>query len=127
LDALEVLRNRNLPDGDVEIRGTGELALTAAAWVSEQGRKATLVTNGADLGAEVNPILAGHLKSYIESNGGTIVDSSSGGASVVLNASHRDPDTTTWAISGAVDVGGRAGKMAIFDAVQSGFWTGTQL
>jgi 2,4-dienoyl-CoA reductase (NADPH2) len=127
LDALEVLRSRNLPDGDVEIRGTGELALTAAAWASEQGRKTTLVTGGADLGAEVNPILAGHLGAFIERNGGTISEKSTGGAKVVLNASHRVPDSRTWAVPGAHEVGGRAGRSPIYDAVQSGFWTGTQI
>lgn len=125
LDALEVLLSRNLPDGEIEVRGTGELALTAAAWAAEQGRKVTLVTGGADLGAEVNPILTGHLQAYIERNGGTVAVASSGTASVILNASHRTPNSDAWA--GVVEVGGRAGRYAIFDAVQSGFWTCTQL
>ena len=125
LDALEVLCSRALPDGEIEVHGTGELALTATAWAAEQGRKVTLVTHGADLGAEVNPILTGHLRAYIESKGGKVEDTSNGTATVILNASHRAPNSEVW--TDVVEVGGRAGRYAIFDAIQSGFWTGTQL
>lgn len=67
-DAIDLLRQRELPPGDpVTIVGATHYGLHAAAFALEQGRRTRIVNEpGFELETEgINPLLAGHVLAYL--------------------------------------------------------------
>lgn len=130
-DAVEALAARELPDADaVTVIGSGEVALNAAAFAAEQGARVLVALDGAEAGADMNPLLAAHTITYLERLGVELVDvadSDRGGA--VLWAPARTAPKVAWPGSdGRVrPIGTLARPGRLYEATQSAFWTAARI
>jgi len=89
----------------------------------------TLVTGGAAPGWDMNPLLSAHTISLLGRLGVTIEESagSADGSRVIARDWVADP--TSWQIPGKeiFEVGAKVKGGRLYNATQSGFWTGTKI
>lgn len=133
VDAIDILNTRKIPDGDlVTVVGSGEVALNAAAFCAEQGRETRLWAPQAEIGADMNPLLAEHTTTYIQDCGVAIhteTDSIPDEGIILWAPNYVASDD----FKGAVDgkriraVGTRARPGRLYEATQSAFWTATRI
>lgn len=133
IDAIDVLTTRELPDGDlITVVGSGEVALNTAAFCAEQGRKTRIWAQAAEIGTDMNPLLAGHTQEYLRNRGVEIHTETD---------EIPDEGITLWApayvpssdfqdvVDGEriVGVGTRVRPGRLYEATQSAFWTASRI
>jgi 2,4-dienoyl-CoA reductase (NADPH2) len=130
VDLVEALQSRTVPDGPVVVVGSGENALNAAAFSREEGRHTWLVTGGAPLGADMNPLLATHTVDLIRRLGVTVVDDLDTAPPDAVRwwETARSPDDRPWHIASETVrvLDARTGGRRLFEATQRGFLVGTR-
>lgn len=129
VDAVRAMADRVLFDAPVTIVGANEIALNAAAYAAQQGQRTTVVTGGKDPGWDMNPLLAAHTVGLLEKAGVSFVDASEGQGDIVVVASDWVADDTPWVVPGkeVLEVGAKVKGGRLYNATQSGFWTGTRI
>ena len=116
-------------DGPVTVLGANEIALNAAAYAAQQGQPTVVVTGGAQLGYDMNPLLAAHTVGLLEKAGVRFAEVEDGLAGTRLFAPDWVPDESEWSLEGkdVFTVGAKLKGGRLYTATQSGFWTGTKL
>lgn len=129
LDAVEAMERGTRLEGPVVVVGANEIGLNAAAFAAQQGLPTTVVAQGAAPGYDMNPILAAHTISLLEGAGVRFVDAEGDEAGTRLYAPDWVPDGTLQEVAGkdVLAVGAKLKGGRIYDATQSGFWTGTRI
>ena len=129
IEAVSAMERGVLFDGPVTVMGSNEIALNVAAYSAQQGQATTLVTGGRDLGWDMNPILAAHTAGLLEKAGVVFVDEIGDEAENIVVASDWVADDTSWTLPGkdVVEVGAKVKGGRLYNATQSGFWTGTRI
>lgn len=129
VDAVGVLEAGELPGGDIVVLGANEIGLNAAAFAAQQGRKTTVVTYGKAPGYDMNPLLSAHTVNLLSGMGVVFANEDLAEGSR-LWAPDWVADESSWSLPEGPRVtsaGGRAKGGRLFQATQSGFWTGTRL
>jgi dimethylglycine catabolism A len=132
IDAVSMLSERVFPEADeITVFGASETALFAALWLSEQGRRVTLLSPADDVGVDTNDMQRGHLTELLAAQdveirtgekpptGGALVWAGERVASDVL-ADRVDGDRV-------LEVGTRMRGGRMYEATQSGFWTAARI
>jgi len=132
LDAVDVMRSGQLPGGPVTVFGANEIGLNAAAFAAQQGRATTVVTSGRQPGYDMNPLLAAHTVGILERLGVVFADVPSGTAAVRVMAfdyqAGEPHDTDPFGAElEELYVGARVKGGRLYEATQSGFWTGLRI
>lgn len=129
MNAVEAMDAHTAFDGPVTVLGANEIALNAAAYAAQQGQPTLVVTGGAQPGYDMNPLLAAHTVALLEKAGVRFVETDDGPESTRLLAPDWVPDETAWELTGkdVFPVGAKLKGGRLFNATQSGFWTGTKL
>jgi dimethylglycine catabolism A len=129
VDAMDVLWGGVLRAGQsVTVRGANELALNVAAFAAETGCTVTIVTGGDALGYDMNPILAAHTVGILERAGVTVREEMADG-DIVVDAADSVGGGEPWDLP-ATDVrcvGTMVSGGRLYEATQSGFWTGARI
>lgn len=129
INAVEAMDSRVTFDGPVTVLGANEIALNAAAYAAQQGQPTVVVTGGAQLGYDMNPLLAAHTVGLLEKAGVRFAEIEDGIAGTRLFAPDWVPDESEWNLEGkdVFTVGAKLKGGRLYTATQSGFWTGTKL
>jgi 2,4-dienoyl-CoA reductase (NADPH2) len=129
VNAVEAMDSRLTFDGAVTIMGANEIALNAAAFAVQQGQPTVVVTGGASAGYDMNPLLAAHTVSLLEKAGVRFVEVEESQVGTRLFAPDWVPDESEWLVPGkdVLTVGAKLKGGRLFNATQSGFWTGTKI
>lgn len=133
LDAVEMLASRTTPDGDeVTVYGSSETAMYAALWLAEQGKKTVLQSPAEQPGIDSNDMLRDHLAGLLDSQG-VEVKTGIGFTGVEGPLVWAQPRVASSDLHELVDdervlsVGTRLRGGRLFEATQSGYWTGARL
>ena len=128
-DAVTVLETRRALTGPVTIIGASEIGLAAAAYAAQQGQPTTVVTGGRPAGFDMNPILAAHTVGLLERAGVTFVEEEPAMSGNRIVAHQWIADETVWSVPGKemLEVGAKVKGGRLYQATQSGFWTGTRI
>lgn len=127
-DAVQVLSD-GVPEGDsVAVVGANEIALNVAAYCAQQGRAVALATGGREPGYNMNPLLAEHTRSLLERLGVETADEAPQADVVIHSPDWLAASETLPSPEGReLVVGARARGGRLYDATQSGFWTGSRI
>jgi 2,4-dienoyl-CoA reductase (NADPH2) len=131
-DVVQMMANGQLPAADeVSVYGETEVALFAALWLAESGKKVTLLSPAADVGVDTNDMQRGHLLGLLQNLDATVVTQAAVPvAGDVFMATARAASTLH---AGRVDdytvhsVGTRAQGGRMYEATQSGYWTAARI
>ena len=131
-DVVQMMANGQLPAADeVSVYGETEVALFAALWLAESGKKVTLLSPAADVGVDTNDMQRGHLLGLLQNLVATVVTQAAVPvAGDVFMATARAASTLH---AGRVDdytvhsVGTRAQGGRMYEATQSGYWTAARI
>lgn len=131
-DVVQMMANGQLPAADeVSVYGETEVALFAALWLAESGKKVTLLSPAADVGVDTNDMQRGHLLGLLQNLDATVVTQAAVPvAGDVFMATARAASTLH---VGRVDdytvhsVGTRAQGGRMYEATQSGYWTAARI
>jgi 2,4-dienoyl-CoA reductase-like NADH-dependent reductase (Old Yellow Enzyme family) len=131
-DVVQMMANGQLPAADeVSVYGETEVALFAALWLAESGKKVTLLSPAADVGVDTNDMQRGHLLGLLQNLDATVVTQAAVPvAGDVFMATARAASTLH---AGRVDdytvhsVGTRAQCGRMYEATQSGYWTAARI
>lgn len=128
-DAVAVLESGRVFDGPVTVIGGNEIGLTAAAYAAQQGQPTTVVTGGEPIGFDMNPILATHITGLLTKAGVQFVEGEPDSIGNRIVANQWLPDETEWSLEGkeVLEVGAKVKGGRLYQATQSGFWTGTRI
>jgi 2,4-dienoyl-CoA reductase (NADPH2) len=130
LDAVRAMASGTRFESGVVVLGANEIGLNAAAFAAQQGAPTTVVTRGATPGYDMNSILAEHTVALLERAGVRFVgEEDAAGSGIRLHAPDWVADETLQEIAGkeVIAVGAKVKGGRIYDATQSGFWTGTRI
>lgn len=129
INAVEAMDSRLAFDGPVTIVGANEIGLNAAAFAAQQGQPTVVVTGGMAAGYDMNPLLAAHTVSLLEKIGVRFVAAEGDATGTRLFAPDWVPDVSTWDLPGkdVFAVGAKLKGGRLYNATQSGFWTGTRI
>lgn len=128
-DAVEVMESKVEFDGPVTVIGANEIGLNTAAFAAQQGQPTVVVTGGKAAGWDMNPILAAHTVGLLERAGVTFVDADPGGSMARVLAHDWVADERAVEIPGkeVIEVGAKIKGGRLYQATQSGFWSGTRI
>ena len=131
-DVVQMMASGQLPAAaEVTVYGETEVALFAALWLAENGKKVTLMSPAADVGVDTNDMQRGHLVGLLQGLGATIVTQAAvpaGGEAIMATAR-----TATTLHAALVDdyrthsIGTRAQGGRMYEATQSGYWTAARI
>lgn len=129
VDAVAAMETGTVFDSPVTVMGANEIALNVAAYAAQQGQPTTVVTGGRPPGWDMNPLLAAHTVGLLERAGVAFVDAIGEGSGMIVVASDWVADESSWVVPGkdVVEVGAKAKGGRLYNATQSGFWTGTRI
>lgn len=115
--------------GPVTVVGANEIGLNAAAFAVQQGKPTVVVTGGKSAGWDMNPILAAHTIGLLQRAGVTFVDADPGGSASRVLAHDWVADERPVEIPGkeVIEVGAKVKGGRLYQATQSGFWSGTRI
>jgi 2,4-dienoyl-CoA reductase (NADPH2) len=131
-DVVQMMASGQLPSAhEVSVYGETEVALFAALWLAESGKKVTLLSPAADVGVDTNDMQRGHLLGLLQNLDATVVTQAAVPvAGDVFMATARAASTLH---AGRVDdytvhsVGTRAQGGRMYEATQSGYWTAARI
>lgn len=131
-DVVQMMASGQLPSAhEVSVYGETEVALFAALWLAESGKKVTLLSPAADVGVDTNDMQRGHLLGLLQNLDATVVTQAAVPvAGDVFMATARAASTLH---AGRVDdytvhsIGTRAQGGRMYEATQSGYWTAARV
>ncbi|WP_276204923.1 FAD-dependent oxidoreductase [Pseudomonas syringae] len=131
-DVTQMMSSGILPSAsEVVVYGETEVALFAALWLAENGKKVSLLSPAADVGMDTNDMQRGHLTGLLQNLDARIVTHADlPAAGQVIMASARTASTLH---AGLVDdyrvqsIGTRACGGRMYEATQSGFWSAARI
>lgn len=132
IDAVEMLTTGTAPDGDlVTVHGDTEIAMFAALWLAEQGRRVRLSSPSGDVGIDTNDMQRDRLAELLAAQGvETAVGQAAPNGGVVVWAQDR---VASDVLTGMVDeekvreIGTRTRGGRMYEATQSGFWAAARI
>lgn len=131
-DVAQMMSRGILPaQNEVKVYGETEVALFAALWLAENGKRVSLLSPAADVGVDTNDMQRGHLTQLFQDLGGNIVTNASPPADgQAVMASARLPSTLHARLVDdyrvqSIGTRARAGRM--YEATQSGFWSAARI
>ncbi|TWH14824.1 2,4-dienoyl-CoA reductase (NADPH2) [Rhodococcus rhodochrous J45] len=132
LDAVSMLADRHVPqDDEVTVFGETEIAMFAALWLAEQGKRTTLLSPLDVVGIDTNDMERDHLLNLLSKHEVTVrVGASAPNAGTLVRAT---PRVASSVLADAVDddrvqaIGTRFRGGRLYEATQSGFWTAARL
>lgn len=131
-DAVAMMAAGRLPIADeVAVYGDTEVALFAALWLAENGKKVRLLSPTDDVGIDTNDMQRGHLIALLQKLNVAIVTRAAipANGEVILATARK----ATTLHAGWVDdyrvysIGTRAQGGRMYETTQSGFWTAARL
>jgi 2,4-dienoyl-CoA reductase (NADPH2) len=133
IDAVAMLADRQAPAPEaITVVGDSTVAMHAALWLAEQGKRTTILCPSAQLGADINNLLAEHLTALLQEHEVKIITgaNTNGGGKTLVWAGPRQASShlaehengTT-----VLPVGTRLRGGVLYAATQSGYWTAARL
>lgn len=131
-DVIEMMSRGRLPAArEITVYGETEVALFAALWLAENGKKVSLLSPAADVGIDTNDMQRSHLTALLHNLDAAIVTHAAVPTSgEVIMATARTASTLH---AGLVDdfrihsIGTRAQGGRMYEATQSGFWSAARI
>lgn len=131
-DVVQMMSSGQYPSaGEVSVYGETEVALFAALWLAENGKKVTLLSPADDVGVDTNDMQRVHLVARLHTLDATVITRAAvpvGGALIMATAR-----AATTLHGELVDdfkvhgIGTRAQGGRMYEATQSGYWTAARI
>lgn len=131
-DVVQMMSSGQYPSaGEVSVYGETEVALFAALWLAENGKKVTLLSPADDVGVDTNDMQRGHLVARLHDLDATLITQAAvpvGGAVIMATARAATTLHGEWVDDFKVyGIGTRAQGGRMYEATQSGYWTAARI